>query len=100
MVCRTKAKGERYMAGLSRWSCRPRFYDRTNACVTFLERMRLLGQDSLMGTRGKDVNILQHVVGFLKNHLLTDDKHELLGLPENYLLSDHLAGEFLTSDLN
>ena len=29
---------------------------------------------SVMGTRGKHVNELQHLVGFLKNHLSSEDK--------------------------
>jgi len=39
---------------------------------------------SVMGTRGKRVNVLQHLMGFLKNHLSSEDKQELLGLIENY----------------
>ena len=27
-----------------------------------------------MGTRGKHVNALQHLIGFLKNHLSSEDK--------------------------
>jgi uncharacterized protein YbgA (DUF1722 family) len=38
----------------------------------------------VMGTRGKHVNVLQHLMGFLKNHLSSDDKQELLGLIEDY----------------
>jgi uncharacterized protein YbgA (DUF1722 family) len=38
----------------------------------------------VMGTRGKHVNVLQHLMGFLKNHLASDDKQELLGLVEDY----------------
>jgi uncharacterized protein YbgA (DUF1722 family) len=37
-----------------------------------------------MGTRGKHVNVLQHLMGYLKNHLSSDDKQELLGLIEDY----------------
>jgi uncharacterized protein YbgA (DUF1722 family) len=37
-----------------------------------------------MGTRGKHVNVLQHLMGFLKNHLSGEDKQELLGLIEDY----------------
>jgi hypothetical protein len=29
---------------------------------------------SVMGTRGKHVNVLQHLMGFLKNHLSSEDK--------------------------
>ncbi len=36
-----------------------------------------------MGTRGKYVNVLQHLPGFLKNHLFVEDKQELLGLIED-----------------
>jgi uncharacterized protein YbgA (DUF1722 family) len=28
--------------------------------------------------------VIQHLMGFLKNHLSSDDKHELLGLIEGY----------------
>ena len=38
----------------------------------------------VMGTRGKHVNVLQHLMGFLKNHLSNEDKQELLGLVEDY----------------
>jgi uncharacterized protein YbgA (DUF1722 family) len=36
------------------------------------------------GTRGKHVNVLQHLMGYLKNHLSAEDKQELLGLIEDY----------------
>jgi uncharacterized protein YbgA (DUF1722 family) len=36
------------------------------------------------GTRGKHVNVLQHLMGYLKNHLSSEDKQELLGLIEDY----------------
>jgi uncharacterized protein YbgA (DUF1722 family)/uncharacterized protein YbbK (DUF523 family) len=39
---------------------------------------------AVMGTRGKHVNVLQHLMGFLKNHLSSEDKQELLGLIEDY----------------
>lgn len=39
---------------------------------------------SVMGTRGKHVNVLQHLMGFLKDHLSSEDKQELLGLIEDY----------------
>jgi uncharacterized protein YbgA (DUF1722 family) len=29
---------------------------------------------AVMGTRGKHVNVLQHLMGFLKNHLSSEDK--------------------------
>jgi uncharacterized protein YbgA (DUF1722 family) len=38
----------------------------------------------VMGTRGRHLNVLQHLMGFLKNHLSTGDKQELLGLIEDY----------------
>jgi uncharacterized protein YbgA (DUF1722 family) len=36
-----------------------------------------------MGTRGKHVNVLQHLMGYLKNHLSSEDKQGLLGLIED-----------------
>ena len=36
------------------------------------------------GTRGKRVNVLQHLMGYLKNHLSGDDKQELLAFIEDY----------------
>jgi uncharacterized protein YbgA (DUF1722 family)/uncharacterized protein YbbK (DUF523 family) len=39
---------------------------------------------SVMGTRGKHVNVVQHLMGFLKSHLSSEDKQELLGLIEDY----------------
>jgi uncharacterized protein YbgA (DUF1722 family) len=39
---------------------------------------------AVMGTRGKHVNVLQHLMGYLKNDLSSDDKQELLGLVEDY----------------
>ena len=39
---------------------------------------------SVMGSPGKHVNVLQHLMGFLKNHLSSLDKGELLGLMEDY----------------
>jgi uncharacterized protein YbgA (DUF1722 family)/uncharacterized protein YbbK (DUF523 family) len=38
----------------------------------------------VMGTRGKHVNVLQHLMGFLKDHLGKEDKAELVGLIEDY----------------
>jgi uncharacterized protein YbgA (DUF1722 family) len=29
---------------------------------------------SVLGTRGKHVNVLQHLMGYLKNHLSSEDK--------------------------
>jgi uncharacterized protein YbgA (DUF1722 family)/uncharacterized protein YbbK (DUF523 family) len=39
---------------------------------------------ALLGTRRKHVNVLQHLMGYLKNHLSGADKQELLGLIEDY----------------
>ena len=39
---------------------------------------------ALLGTRRKQVNVLQHLMGYLKNHLSSEDKQELLGLIEDY----------------
>jgi uncharacterized protein YbgA (DUF1722 family) len=39
---------------------------------------------AVLGTRGKHVNVLQHLMGYLKNHLFSEDKQELLGLVEDY----------------
>jgi uncharacterized protein YbgA (DUF1722 family) len=38
----------------------------------------------VMGTRGKHVNVLQHLMGYLKKDLSGEDKQELLGLIEDY----------------
>jgi uncharacterized protein YbgA (DUF1722 family) len=37
-----------------------------------------------MGTRRKHVNVLQHLMGYLKKDLSAEDKQELLGLIEDY----------------
>jgi uncharacterized protein YbgA (DUF1722 family) len=37
-----------------------------------------------MGTRAKHVNVLQHLMGYLKNHLSSEDKQELLSLIQDY----------------
>jgi uncharacterized protein YbgA (DUF1722 family)/uncharacterized protein YbbK (DUF523 family) len=39
---------------------------------------------SAMGTPGKHVNVLQHLMGYLKNDLPSEDKQELLALIEDY----------------
>jgi uncharacterized protein YbgA (DUF1722 family) len=39
---------------------------------------------ALLGTRRKHVNVMQHLMGYLKNHLSAEDKQELLGLIEDY----------------
>jgi len=39
---------------------------------------------SVLGTRGKHVNVLHHLMGYLKNELPGEDKQELLGLIEDY----------------
>ena len=38
----------------------------------------------VLGTRGKHVNVLQHLMGYLTKDLSSDDKQELLGLIEDY----------------
>ncbi len=38
----------------------------------------------VLGTRGKHVNVLHHLMGFLKDHLSSQDKQELLTLIEDY----------------
>ena len=39
---------------------------------------------AVLGTRGKHVNVLQHLMGYLKDYLSSEDKQELLGLIEDY----------------
>ena len=39
---------------------------------------------ALLGTRRKHVNVLQHLMGYLKKELSSEDKQELLGLIEDY----------------
>jgi uncharacterized protein YbgA (DUF1722 family)/uncharacterized protein YbbK (DUF523 family) len=39
---------------------------------------------AVMGSRGKHVNVLQHLMGYLKKDLSSEDKQELLGLIEDY----------------
>ncbi len=39
---------------------------------------------SVMSTRGKHTNVLQHLMGFLKDTLSSTDKAELVGLIEDY----------------
>jgi uncharacterized protein YbgA (DUF1722 family) len=39
---------------------------------------------ALLGTRRKHVNVLQHLMGYLKRDLLPEDKQELLALIEDY----------------
>jgi uncharacterized protein YbgA (DUF1722 family) len=38
----------------------------------------------VLGTPGKHTNVLQHLMGFLKDALSKEDKAELLGLIEDY----------------
>ncbi len=38
----------------------------------------------VLGKPGKHVNVMQHLMGFLKNHLSTEDKAELLDVIEDY----------------
>jgi uncharacterized protein YbgA (DUF1722 family) len=40
----------------------------------------------ILARPGKHANVLQHLMGFLKNHLSAEDKAELLGLIEDYRL--------------
>jgi uncharacterized protein YbgA (DUF1722 family)/uncharacterized protein YbbK (DUF523 family) len=46
--------------------------------IQFMEGLQI------MGTHGKHANVLQHLMGFLKTHLSSEDKHELLGLIDEY----------------
>ena len=39
---------------------------------------------AVLGTRGKHTNVLQHVMGFLKDDLTAQDKQELVALIEEY----------------
>jgi uncharacterized protein YbgA (DUF1722 family) len=39
---------------------------------------------AVMGSRGKHVNVLHHLMGYLKKDLSSEDKQELLGLIEDY----------------
>ncbi|MHB9031476.1 MAG: YbgA family protein, partial [Anaerolineae bacterium] len=39
---------------------------------------------ALLGTRAKHVNVLQHLMGYLKKDLSAEDKQELLALIEDY----------------
>jgi len=39
---------------------------------------------ALLGTHRKHVNVLQHLMGYLKKDLSPDDKRELLALIEDY----------------
>jgi uncharacterized protein YbgA (DUF1722 family) len=39
---------------------------------------------AVLGTRGKHVNVLQHLMGYLKKDLSSDDKQELLVLTDDY----------------
>jgi uncharacterized protein YbgA (DUF1722 family) len=39
---------------------------------------------ALLGTRRKHVNVLQHLMGYLKSDLSSEDKQELLDLIEDY----------------
>jgi len=57
MLWLTKAKGEKYMACLSRWRHRLWFYHRTSGWVNFLERMRVFGQDNLHYTGAESLTL-------------------------------------------
>jgi uncharacterized protein YbgA (DUF1722 family) len=37
-------------------------------------RVMLMEGLAVLGTRGKHVNVLQHLMGYLKNHLSSEDK--------------------------
>jgi uncharacterized protein YbgA (DUF1722 family) len=39
---------------------------------------------AVLGTRGKHVSVLQHLMGYLKDRLSSEDKQELLGPIEDY----------------
>lgn len=39
---------------------------------------------ALLGTRRRHANVLQHLMGYLKHQLSSDEKQELLGLIEDY----------------
>lgn len=45
---------------------------------------KLMESLGVMGTRGKHVNVLQHLMGYLKNDLFSEDKQDLLDLIEDY----------------
>ncbi len=45
---------------------------------------RLMEGLQVLTTPGKHANVLQHLMGFLKNHLTSEDKQELLGLIHDY----------------
>ena len=47
-----------------------------------MEGLGVMGCSEAAGA--KHVNVLQHLMGFLKNHLSSDEKQELLGLIEDY----------------
>ncbi|MFP3855102.1 MAG: YbgA family protein, partial [Anaerolineales bacterium] len=44
----------------------------------------LMERLSTSASRGKHANVLQHLMGFLKDHLSVDEKSELLGIIEDY----------------
>ena len=50
-----------------------------------VEYIRLLMEGlRLIATVKKNMNVLQHIIGYIKNHLSSDDKKELLEVIENY----------------
>jgi hypothetical protein len=49
-----------------------------------IEARKGRGGLGVMGTRRKHVNVLWHLTGFLKYHLSSEDKQELLGLTDDY----------------
>jgi len=52
--------------------------------LTRCPRRHADGGLGVMGIRGKHTNVLQHLMGYLKNDLSSEDKQELLGLIEDY----------------
>ena len=64
----------------------------------------------VMGTRGKHVNVFQHLMGFLKNRLSREGKQQLLGLigdyrqghalQQTYAIAGELPGRALSAALN
>ena len=46
--------------------------------------VRFMDGLALLGTRRKHVNVLQHLMGYLKDRLSSEDKQELLALIEDY----------------
>ena len=64
---------ERYAAGSIPWDELSDTYGRQ-----LMEGLQVLGKP------GKHVNVMQHLMSFLKTHLSSEDKAELLALMEDY----------------